>query len=127
VTHPGDAAGHHIANDKSIIGLIGPGFGETKATMPTFESAGLPMITQAHQRVVVDERLEDVPPHPGQRRQAGPGVVSLIKGIIKAPRSASSTMRPTTARLGRFGPQGPGQPRRQRRTIDPKPLTTRQP
>jgi len=35
-----------IVNDKSIIGLIGPGFsGESKATMPKFEAAGLPMIT----------------------------------------------------------------------------------
>ena len=35
-----------IVNDASIVGLIGPGFsGESKATMPTFEAAGLPMIT----------------------------------------------------------------------------------
>ncbi|HNJ97184.1 MAG TPA: branched-chain amino acid ABC transporter substrate-binding protein [Ilumatobacteraceae bacterium] len=35
-----------IVNDAAIIGLIGPGFsGETKATMPKFEEAGLPMIT----------------------------------------------------------------------------------
>jgi branched-chain amino acid transport system substrate-binding protein len=35
-----------IVADAKIIGLIGPGFsGETKATMPTFEKAGLPMIT----------------------------------------------------------------------------------
>lgn len=36
----------NIVNDAGIIGLIGPGFsGETKATMPKFEEAGLPMIT----------------------------------------------------------------------------------
>ena len=35
-----------LVDDKSVVGLIGPGFsGETKATMPTFEAAGLPMIT----------------------------------------------------------------------------------
>jgi branched-chain amino acid transport system substrate-binding protein len=35
-----------IVNDKSIVGLIGPGFsGETKAVMPTLEAATLPMIT----------------------------------------------------------------------------------
>jgi branched-chain amino acid transport system substrate-binding protein len=35
-----------IAGDESIIALIGPGFsGETKASMPTFEAAGLVMIT----------------------------------------------------------------------------------
>jgi branched-chain amino acid transport system substrate-binding protein len=35
-----------IVQDKSIVALIGPGFsGETKATMPKFEAAGLPMIT----------------------------------------------------------------------------------
>jgi branched-chain amino acid transport system substrate-binding protein len=35
-----------IVADTSIIGLIGPGFsGETKATMPKFEEAGLAMIT----------------------------------------------------------------------------------
>jgi len=36
----------NIVNDAAIIGLIGPGFsGESKATMPKFEEAGLPMIT----------------------------------------------------------------------------------
>ena len=35
-----------IVGDKNIVGLIGPGFsGETKATMPVFEAATLPMIT----------------------------------------------------------------------------------
>ncbi|MFM7536338.1 MAG: branched-chain amino acid ABC transporter substrate-binding protein [Acidimicrobiales bacterium] len=35
-----------IVQDKSIVALIGPGFsGETKATMPKFEAATLPMIT----------------------------------------------------------------------------------
>jgi branched-chain amino acid transport system substrate-binding protein len=35
-----------VVSNKNIVGLIGPGFsGETKATMPTFEAANLPMIT----------------------------------------------------------------------------------
>lgn len=35
-----------LVSNKKIIGLIGPGFsGETKATMPKYEEAGLPMIT----------------------------------------------------------------------------------
>jgi branched-chain amino acid transport system substrate-binding protein len=35
-----------VVADTKIVGLIGPGFsGETKATMPTYEAANLPMIT----------------------------------------------------------------------------------
>jgi branched-chain amino acid transport system substrate-binding protein len=35
-----------VVGDAKIVGLIGPGFsGETKATMPTYEAANLPMIT----------------------------------------------------------------------------------
>jgi branched-chain amino acid transport system substrate-binding protein len=35
-----------IVQDKSIVALVGPGFsGETKATMPKFEEAGLPTIS----------------------------------------------------------------------------------
>jgi branched-chain amino acid transport system substrate-binding protein len=35
-----------IVGDKNVVALIGPGFsGETKATMPVFEAAGLVMIT----------------------------------------------------------------------------------
>jgi branched-chain amino acid transport system substrate-binding protein len=38
--------GDKLVGDKKIVALIGPGFsGETKATMPKFEEAGLPMIT----------------------------------------------------------------------------------
>jgi len=38
--------GDAVAQDKSIVALIGPGFsGETKAVMPTIEAAGLAMIT----------------------------------------------------------------------------------
>ncbi len=74
-----------IANDTSIIGLIGPGFsGETKATMPTFETAGLPMITpgatnallsqngwKMFHRILANDDLQ------------APGVVQLITGTIK--------------------------------------------
>ena len=75
-----------IANDTAIVGLIGPGFsGETKATMPTFETAGLPMITpgatnallsqngwKMFHRILANDDLQ------------APGVVQLITGTIKA-------------------------------------------
>ena len=75
-----------IANDASIVGLIGPGFsGESKATMPTFETAGLPMITpgatnaklstngwKTFHRILANDDLQ------------APGVVQLITGTIKA-------------------------------------------
>lgn len=74
-----------IANDDEIIGLIGPGFsGETKATMPTFETAGLPMITpgatnallsqngwKMFHRVLANDDLQ------------APGVVTLIQNVVK--------------------------------------------
>ena len=35
-----------VVGDKTIVGLVGPAFsGETKATMPKFEEAGLPMVS----------------------------------------------------------------------------------
>jgi branched-chain amino acid transport system substrate-binding protein len=75
-----------IANDAAIVGLIGPGFsGESKATMPTFETAGLPMITpgatnaklstngwKMFHRILANDDLQ------------APGVVQLITGTIKA-------------------------------------------
>ena len=74
-----------IVNDASIVGLIGPGFsGETKATMPTFEAAGLPMITpgatnaklstngwKMFHRILANDDKQ------------APGVVALIQNTIK--------------------------------------------
>jgi branched-chain amino acid transport system substrate-binding protein len=74
-----------IVNDKSIIGLIGPGFsGETKATMPKFEAATLPMITpgatnaklstngwKMFHRILANDDKQ------------APGVVTLIKNTVK--------------------------------------------
>jgi branched-chain amino acid transport system substrate-binding protein len=74
-----------IVNDASIIGLIGPGFsGETKATMPKFEAAGLPMITpgatnaklstngwKMFHRILANDDKQ------------APGVVALIQNTIK--------------------------------------------
>ena len=73
-----------IANNEAIIGLIGPGFsGETNATMPTFDTAGLHMITPGatnallstngwttFHRVLANDDLQ------------APGVVQLIEGTI---------------------------------------------
>jgi branched-chain amino acid transport system substrate-binding protein len=74
-----------IVNDASIVGLIGPGFsGESKATMPTFEAAGLPMITpgatnaklstngwKMFHRILANDDKQ------------APGVVALITNTIK--------------------------------------------
>jgi branched-chain amino acid transport system substrate-binding protein len=74
-----------IVNDASVIGLIGPGFsGETKATMPKFEAATLPMITpgatnaklstngwKMFHRILANDDKQ------------APGVVTLIKGTVK--------------------------------------------
>ncbi len=73
-----------IANNEDIIGLIGPGFsGETNATMPTFDTAGLHMITPGatnallstngwttFHRVLANDDLQ------------APGVVTLIGDTI---------------------------------------------
>jgi len=75
-----------IVNDASIIGLIGPGFsGESKATMPKFEAANLPMITpgatnaklstngwKMFHRILANDDKQ------------APGVVTLIQNTIKA-------------------------------------------
>ena len=74
-----------IVNDAAIIGLIGPGFsGESKATMPKFEAAGLPMITpgatnaklstngwKMFHRILANDDKQ------------APGVVTLIKDTVK--------------------------------------------
>lgn len=75
-----------LANNASIIALIGPVFsGESKATMPTFETAGLPVISPSatnaqlttngwkmFHRVLANDDKQ------------GPGIVQLIKGTIKS-------------------------------------------
>ena len=71
-----------LVGDKKIVALIGPGFsGETKATMPKFEEAVLPMITpgatnaklstngwKMFHRILANDDKQ------------GPGIVKLIKG-----------------------------------------------
>ncbi|MEO6125153.1 MAG: branched-chain amino acid ABC transporter substrate-binding protein [Ilumatobacteraceae bacterium] len=74
-----------IANDTKIVGLIGPGFsGETKATMPTFETAGLPMITPgATNAALTTNGWKMFHRVLANDDKQAPGVVSLIKGIVK--------------------------------------------
>jgi branched-chain amino acid transport system substrate-binding protein len=74
-----------IVNDASIIGLIGPGFsGESKATMPKFEAANLPMITpgatnaklstngwKMFHRILANDDKQ------------APGIVTLIQNTVK--------------------------------------------
>lgn len=74
-----------IVGDASIVGLIGPGFsGETKATMPKFEAAGLPMITPGATNALLStngwKMFHRVLANDDKQ---APGVVSLIKGIVK--------------------------------------------
>lgn len=73
-----------IANDDSIVGLIGPGFsGETRATMPIFQEFNLPMITPGatnatlsqegwtmFHRILANDDLQ------------APGVVALISDTV---------------------------------------------
>jgi branched-chain amino acid transport system substrate-binding protein len=74
-----------IVNDKGIIGLIGPGFsGETKATMPKFEAATLPMITPGATNAKLSTNNWKMFHRilANDDKQA-PGVVSLIKNTVK--------------------------------------------
>lgn len=74
-----------IVNDASIIGLIGPGFsGETKATMPKFEAAGLPMITPGATNALLSTNGWKMFHRilANDDKQA-PGVVKLITDTIK--------------------------------------------
>lgn len=74
-----------IVNDAAIIGLIGPGFsGETKATMPKFEEAGLPMITPGATNALLSTNGWKMFHRilANDDKQA-PGVVKLIKDTIK--------------------------------------------
>ena len=75
-----------IVNDAAIIGLIGPGFsGETKATMPKFEEAGLPMITPGATNALLSTNGWTMFHRilANDDKQA-PGVVTLIKDTIGA-------------------------------------------
>ena len=74
-----------IVNDAAIIGLIGPGFsGETKATMPKFEAATLPMITPGATNALLSTNGWTMFHRilANDDKQA-PGVVNLIKNTIK--------------------------------------------
>lgn len=74
-----------IIGDASIVGLIGPGFsGETKATMPKFEAAGLAMITPGATNALLSTNGWKMFHRilANDDKQA-PGVVNLIKGIVK--------------------------------------------
>ncbi|MFZ4718772.1 MAG: branched-chain amino acid ABC transporter substrate-binding protein [Ilumatobacteraceae bacterium] len=74
-----------IVNDASIVGLIGPGFsGETKATMPKFEAATLPMITPGATNAALSTNGWKMFHRilANDDKQA-PGVVALIKDTVK--------------------------------------------
>lgn len=74
-----------IVNDASIVGLIGPGFsGETKATMPKFEAATLPMITPGATNAALSTNGWKMFHRilANDDKQA-PGVVKLIQDTIK--------------------------------------------
>jgi branched-chain amino acid transport system substrate-binding protein len=74
-----------IVNDAAIIGLIGPGFsGETKATMPKFEAATLPMITPGATNAALSTNGWKMFHRilANDDKQA-PGVVALITGTVK--------------------------------------------
>jgi branched-chain amino acid transport system substrate-binding protein len=74
-----------VVADKNVVGLIGPGFsGESKAVMPVFEAATLPMITpgatnaklstngwKMFHRILANDDKQ------------GPGIVKLIKKTAK--------------------------------------------
>lgn len=71
-----------LVGDKKIIGLIGPGFsGETKATMPKYQEAGLPMITPGATNAKLSENGWTLFHRilANDDKQA-PGIAKLIKG-----------------------------------------------
>lgn len=75
-----------IVSDPSIVALIGPGFsGETKATMPKFEAAGLPMITPGATNALLSQNGWKMFHRvlANDDKQA-PGIVNLLKGVVKA-------------------------------------------
>ena len=90
-----------IVNDKSIIGLVGPGFsGESLATGKTFIEAGLPSISPSATNVTITQqgwttwhRVIGNDVGAGCRRRDVPDQTPSAP-----PRSSSSTTAPTTAR-----------------------------
>jgi branched-chain amino acid transport system substrate-binding protein len=70
-----------LVADKKIIALIGPGFsGETKATMPKFEAAKLPMITPGATNAKLSENGWDTFHRIlANDDKQGPGIAKLIK------------------------------------------------
>ena len=71
-----------LLGDKKIVALIGPGFsGETKATMPKFEEAGLSMITPgATNAKLAENGWKQFHRILANDDKQGPGIVTLIKG-----------------------------------------------
>lgn len=70
-----------LVADKKIVALIGPGFsGETKATMPKFEAAKLPMITPGATNAKLSENGWDTFHRIlANDDKQGPGIAKLIK------------------------------------------------
>ena len=71
-----------LVGTKSIVGLIGPGFsGESKATMPKFEEATLPMITPGATNALLStngwKMFHRILANDDKQ---GPGIAKLIKG-----------------------------------------------
>ena len=73
-------------DDKTVIGIVGPAFsGESKAADPIFNEAGLvDHHASATNPALADQRLEDLPPGPRQRRHAGPGCREVHQETLKA-------------------------------------------
>ena len=76
-----------IVQDKGIVALVGPGFsGETKATMPKFDEAGLPIISPAPRtpscRTTAGRRSTGSSPTTTSRARASPRLIKS-KGAKK--------------------------------------------
>ena len=69
-----------LVGDKKIVGLIGPGFsGETKATAPKFQEAGLPMITPGATNAKLSENGWNIFHRIlANDDKQGPGIVKLM-------------------------------------------------
>ena len=111
---PGPGAGQKLVDDKAVVGIVGPAFsGESKAADPIFNEAGLPIITpSATNADAVDERLEDLPPHAGQRRACrAPASAKYITDTLKAKKVVRHRRRlPTTARAWPTSSRPPSAP-----------------
>jgi branched-chain amino acid transport system substrate-binding protein len=74
-----------IVSKADIIGLIGPGFsGETKATMPKFEAAGMPIVSPSATNAQLSTQGWKMFHRvlANDDKQA-PGIANLIKNVIK--------------------------------------------